>query len=142
MAMKRNTWQREAVRAALGRNAGFVSAQELHTRMREDGSPIGLATVYRALADLAEEGTADSLLSDSGESLFRVCATGGHHHHLICRLCGETVEIEAGAVEEWARATAAEHGYTEPAHVIDIFGVCPRCRAGRPQQHDLPAPPR
>ncbi len=127
MAVKRNTWQREAVRSALGQNAGFVSAQDLHTRMREEGSPIGLATVYRALADLADEGTADSLLSDSGESLFRVCVTDSHHHHLICRVCGDTVEIEASAVEKWAQGVAAEHGYTQPAHVIDIFGVCPRC---------------
>ena len=54
--MKRNTWQREAVRAALSENDGFVSAQALHGALKDAGSSIALATVYRALTDLDEEG--------------------------------------------------------------------------------------
>ena len=52
---QRNTWQREAVRTALAKSEGFVSAQSLHAALRETDSPIGLATVYRALADLAAD---------------------------------------------------------------------------------------
>jgi Fur family ferric uptake transcriptional regulator len=125
--MKRNTWQRQAVRDALGEKPGFVSAQDLHATLREAGSPIGLATVYRALADLAGEGDADSLQSVEGESLYRACVSPGHHHHLICRNCGTTVEIEADDVEQWAAATAARHGFTQPRHVVDIFGLCAAC---------------
>jgi Fur family ferric uptake transcriptional regulator len=110
---KRNTWQREAVREALGRSEGFVSAQSLHGQLRETGSPIGLATVYRALADLATDGAADSLQQE-GESLYRACTPGTHHHHLICRTCGTTVEIEADAVETWAAPP----------------GLCARCALG------------
>ncbi|GAB3583466.1 transcriptional repressor [Leifsonia lichenia] len=124
--MKRNTWQREAVREALTSTEGFISAQGLHLSLHETGSPIGLATVYRALADLASEGEADSLQSPEGEALYRACTTG-HHHHLICRNCGLTVEIEADAVEQWAQAAAASHGFTQPQHVVDIFGLCATC---------------
>jgi Fur family ferric uptake transcriptional regulator len=124
--MKRNTWQREAVREALGSSEGFVSAQSLHSSLRNSGSPIGLATVYRALADLASEGEADSLQQE-GESLFRACTPGSHHHHLICRSCGLTVEIEADAVEQWAQSVATEHGFTQPNHVVDVFGLCAEC---------------
>ncbi|GIT78538.1 putative ferric uptake regulator FurB [Leifsonia sp. LS1] len=127
--MKRNTWQREAVREALSSTEGFISAQSLHLNLHETGSPIGLATVYRALADLAAEGDADSLQSPEGESLYRAC-TGGHHHHLICRNCGLTVEIEADAVEEWARSAAAAHGFTQAQHVVDVFGLCANCSRG------------
>ena len=126
MVVKRNTWQREAVRAALGTQIGFVSAQGLHSNLHSTGSHIGLATVYRALADLASEGEADSLQSPDGESLYRACSTG-HHHHLICRSCGLTVEIEADEVESWARKTAALHGFSRPEHVVDIFGFCNSC---------------
>lgn len=125
--MKRNTWQRTAVREALSARDGFVSAQELHTALRSTGSPIGLATVYRALSDLAGEGDADSLQSADGENLYRACVSPGHHHHLICRVCGRTVEIEADAIEEWAARTAAAHGFRDPQHVVDVFGVCDRC---------------
>ncbi|MBG6059113.1 Fur family ferric uptake transcriptional regulator [Cryobacterium sp. MP_M5] len=127
--MKRNTWQREAVRTALGDTEGFVSAQGLHSRLHSTGSPIGLATVYRALADLALEGEADSLQSPEGESLYRACSTTDHHHHLICRRCGLTIEIEVDAVENWATNVAAEHGFSQAAHVIDIFGLCAACTA-------------
>src|SRR5690349_10851444 len=126
--VKRNTWQREAVREALSSSEGFISAQGLHLSLHEAGSPIGLATVYRALADLAAEGDADSLQSPEGESLYRAC-TMGHHHHLICRNCGLTVEISADPVEEWARAAAAEHGFTQAQHVVDVFGLCAECSA-------------
>jgi Fur family transcriptional regulator, ferric uptake regulator len=126
--MKRNTWQREAVREALGTSEGFVSAQSLHAALREAGSSVGLATVYRALAELAVEGEADSLQQE-GESLYRACTPGSHHHHLICRKCGLTVEIEADAVEQWARSVAAQHGFTQPNHIVDVFGLCPGCSA-------------
>ena len=127
--MKRNTWQREAVRGALGARDDFVSAQTLHTGMRETGSPIGLTTVYRALADLAETGDADSLQSPTGESLYRACRTSEHHHHLICRSCGRTVEIEASEIEDWAAGVAARNGFSDAHHVVDVFGLCTECQA-------------
>lgn len=126
--MKRNTWQREAVKQALDASEHFVSAQSLHTALREQGSSIGLATVYRALADLAQEGDADALQQD-GESLYRACTPGSHHHHLICRSCGLTVEIEADAVESWAQQVATAHGFTRPEHIVDVFGLCADCSA-------------
>ncbi|GAB3618547.1 Fur family transcriptional regulator [Okibacterium endophyticum] len=127
VAVKRNTWQREAVREALDETEGFISAQSLHSQLRDGGSPIGLATVYRALSDLTTTGEADSLQSPEGESLYRACESTGHHHHLICRNCGLTVEIEATEVEAWARRVATEHGFTDAQHIVDIFGLCAKC---------------
>ena len=115
------------MRHALGEAIGFVSAQQLHLVLKNHGSTIGLATVYRALADLAEAGEADPLQSKDGELLYRACTTS-HHHHLICRACGTTVEIEAEKVEKWADEVASEHGFTQPSHTIDIFGTCSACQ--------------
>lgn len=127
--MRRNTWQRDAVTEALAAQDAFVSAQQLHSVLREEGTGIGLATVYRALADMAVGGRADSLQSAEGEALYRACTPGEHHHHLICRTCGQAEEIEAVEVEQWAKSIAASHGYTHPEHVVDVFGVCPACTA-------------
>ncbi len=128
MTQKRNTPQKEAVRTALRSAAGFVSAQQLHLELKNQGSTIGLATVYRALADLAANSEADSLQSKEGEVLYRAC-TAEHHHHLICRKCGLTVEIEAHRVETWADEVAKEHGFTNASHTIDIFGLCQGCQS-------------
>jgi Fur family ferric uptake transcriptional regulator len=124
---RRNTRQKDAVRHTLGEAIGFVSAQQLHLVLKNHGSTIGLATVYRALADLAEAGEADSLQSRDGELLYRACTTS-HHHHLICRACGKTLEIEADRVEKWADEVASAHGFTQPTHTIDIFGTCSACQ--------------
>jgi Fur family ferric uptake transcriptional regulator len=124
--MKRNTKQREEVWRTLEANPGFVSAQELHQALRDIGSTIGLATVYRTLNALADEGNVDALTRE-GENLYRACSPG-HHHHIICRECGLTKEIEATAVEAWAKAVAAEHGYADPQHIVDIFGTCGACQ--------------
>ncbi|TXQ91463.1 transcriptional repressor, partial [Escherichia coli] len=76
-----------------------------------------------------EDGEADAL-QPGGEVLYRAC-TRTHHHHLICRSCGRTVELEAAAVEQWAGRVAAAHGFVEPEHVVDIFGLCAECAAAR-----------
>lgn len=133
---QRNTWQRERVRDALADARGFVSAQSLHATLREDNTGIGLATVYRALSGLAASGDADSLQSPEGEALYRACTTEGHHHHLICRSCGLTVEIEATDVEAWAHRTAALHGFSAAEHVVDIFGLCTPCTNRRAAEGD------
>ena len=129
MVAQRNTWQRERVREALSDARGFISAQNLHAGLRDENTRIGLATVYRALSGLAASGEADSLQSPDGESLYRACVTPTHHHHLICRSCGLTIEIEASAVEQWARQTAVEHGFTDAEHIVDIFGLCTSCHS-------------
>ncbi|WP_353112764.1 transcriptional repressor [Microbacterium sp.] len=126
---QRNTWQRERVRDALADAQGFVSAQNLHATLRDENTGIGLATVYRALAGLAASGEADSLQSPEGEALYRACVSQVHHHHLICRSCGRTVEIEAKAVEQWAQQVASQNGFQGAEHVVDIFGLCAACAA-------------
>lgn len=124
---QRNTWQRERVRSALSDAPGFVSAQDLHAALRDENTGIGLATVYRALATLAASGEADQLQSPDGEAIYRACASTGHHHHLICRVCGKAVEIQADEVETWAKRIAAANGFTDAEHVVDIFGTCAGC---------------
>jgi Fur family ferric uptake transcriptional regulator len=126
-AKRRNTPQKDAIRHALGNFKGFVSAQQLHGELAGHGSKIGLATVYRTLAAMATDGEADSLTAKDGEALYRAC-TGSHHHHIICQNCGLTLEIEASKVETWADEMAANHGFTQASHTIDIFGICPDCR--------------
>ncbi|MCD7101366.1 Fur family transcriptional regulator [Pseudoclavibacter sp. 13-3] len=131
---RRNTWQQTAVREALEREHGFINAQALHLRMANAGSTVSVATVYRALSRMAEDGEADVHIDTDGQQLFRACGSEAHHHHLICRRCGATVEISAPPVERWAREVAAEHGYTDETHVIDVIGLCPKCTAARAAQ--------
>jgi Fur family transcriptional regulator, ferric uptake regulator len=130
MTRRKASPQRTAVDMLLRDSEGFRSAQDIYARLREQGNPIGLATVYRALQSLADDGEVDVLRTDDGEAVYRRCSTG-HHHHLVCRRCGLTVEVEGGAVERWTTAVAAEHGFDDVDHVVEVFGTCGSCARRR-----------
>ncbi|MGI5337913.1 Fur family transcriptional regulator [Streptomyces sp. CA-181903] len=122
----RATKQRAAVAAALDEVDEFRSAQELHDMLRHRGASVGLTTVYRTLQSLADAGEVDVLRTSEGEAVYRRCSSG-HHHHLVCRMCGKAVEVEGPAVETWADTIAREHGFVDVAHTVEVFGTCGDC---------------
>lgn len=122
----RPTRQRRAVAAALDAFDDFRSAQEIHALLRDRGESVGLSTVYRTLQGLADAAEIDSLRTENGESIYRRCSST-HHHHLVCRRCGATVEVEGPTVERWTRAIADEHGFTDVSHTLELFGHCREC---------------
>lgn len=126
---QRRTRQRAAVDAVLEETDDFVSAQELYAKLRDRGATVGLATVYRALQAMADDGRVDVLRPDGGEAVYRRCVQVEHHHHLVCRSCGATVEVTGPAVEDWTSTVATQHGYTDVAHTLEIFGTCASCSA-------------
>ncbi|AZI56861.1 transcriptional repressor [Nakamurella antarctica] len=124
---RRNTSQRAAISDLLSETGEFASAQDLHSQLRSGGSTVGLATVYRALQEMAAAGDVDSVRNESGEILYRRCAQPLHHHHLVCRSCGNTQEIDAPHVEKWARTVAQDFGFTDVDHHMELFGLCAAC---------------
>jgi Fur family ferric uptake transcriptional regulator len=123
---RRDTRQRRALREHLASSNAFTSAQQVYEDLRASGDRVGLATVYRTLQAMAEAGEVDTLRTDDGEVLFRKCGPS-HHHHLVCRTCGLTVEIEGPSVERWASKAAADNGFSDVTHVVELFGLCPSC---------------
>ena len=123
----RTTRQRTAVAELLVSIDGFRSAQDLHELLRQQGASVGLTTVYRHLQALADAGQVDVLRTDLGEAVYRRCPTQTHHHHLVCRSCGRSVEVEGPAVEAWATAIAATNGFTDVTHTVEVFGTCGSC---------------
>lgn len=128
MTPARNTSQRREVIGVLSRVQGFVSAQELHSFIVRDGGQISLATVYAQLKRLTSSGEIDVVMTDRGESLYRRCVVDAHHHHLACRHCGATVEVDAPELEKWAHDIGERFGYHDLRHVLELNGICPVCQ--------------
>ncbi len=124
----RATRQRAAITDLLDSLDEFRSAQDLHDELRKRGENIGLTTVYRTLQALATANLVDTLRTDTGESVYRRCSDPQHHHHLVCRSCGATVEVSGRDVEAWAAEVAMQHGFSDVSHTIEIFGTCGSCR--------------
>ena len=121
----RGTRQAEAIISALAGMPGFSSAQDIHAELRSSGENVGLTTVYRHLQVLTQQGALDTIRDSSGETLYRQCGSSSHHHHLTCRECGRSVEVEGRVVEQWAEKVAVEAGFTAVDHTVELFGLCP-----------------
>lgn len=119
----RTSTKRAAIAETLAGFDDFRSAQDVHEAMRQTDQRVGLATVYRTLQAMVEGGELDSLRSETGEVTYRLCS-GSHHHHLVCRVCGKALEVRGPAVEKWAEATAAAHGFREISHTVELVGTC------------------
>src|SRR4051812_49595741 len=135
--MARPTRRRAAAGAVSQALDGSHGAQEVPARLRAAGDPVGLSTVCRAGESLADDGELDSLRTDTGEALYRRCSPQ-HHHHLVCRACGLTVEVAGPAVEQWADRIADDHGFVDVSHTLEIFGTCASCRAAGTTPADAP----
>ncbi len=124
---ERSTRQKRALARVLRESPSFRSAQDLHAQLRSQGERVSLTTVYNQLRTLAESSEVDVFRTAEGETLYRQCVSAAHHHHLYCRSCGKTVEVEASEVEHWAEAVAGRHGFREIEHTVEIIGRCRDC---------------
>jgi Fur family ferric uptake transcriptional regulator len=123
----RPTRQRLVVLTELMGERNDVTAQELHERLRARGERLGLATVYRTLGLLADEGVIDALSHHPGELCYRWCGEG-HHHHLVCSSCHQVVELEECELEPWLERIAGEHDFVTTGHRLEVSGLCADCR--------------
>ncbi|MDQ7820488.1 MAG: Fur family transcriptional regulator [Armatimonadota bacterium] len=120
---RRLTRQREAVVRALAGLGCAADAAAVHRRARRYHPRLALATVYRTLQALAGAGVARVVHIGDGRTRYELA---GHHHHLICILCGRVERLDACPVRR-AHRLAAGRGFVVQEHRLDLFGRCARC---------------
>jgi Fur family transcriptional regulator, ferric uptake regulator len=124
----RSTRQRLLVLETLAAEPHDATAQEIYARLRHSGEPVGLATVYRTLSLLSESSVVDEFAHRPGETCYRLCGEG-HHHHLVCAHCHGVAELEGCQVDGWLREAAREHGFAPTGHTLEVTGLCADCQA-------------
>ena len=120
----RYTRQAAAVIAVMSGMPAFSDARGIREAVRRAGGRVGLMTVYRHLRVLAEQGRVDTIHGARGQALYRL-RPDGFTHHLTCRVCGRTAEVDGREVWEWARRVAFLAGFTLTGHTVELTGVCP-----------------
>jgi Fur family ferric uptake transcriptional regulator len=113
----------EIIRASSERH---LSAEDVYRRLLKQGSDVGLATVYRVLAQLESAGLLSRNVFESGKALYEV-NEGGDHDHLICLGCGRVDEFRNDAIEVLRQDVAAIHHYRLTRHRLALYGYCPDC---------------
>lgn len=121
----RDTGPRRAIQALIyGRNGHFTAAELLHD-VREANPRIGRATVFRTLDMLAEQGALERIDLPTGEHAYVACAPEEHHHHVVCRRCGKSVEVEDSGLQSVVGEIARRSGFVIDSHRLELFGLCP-----------------
>jgi Fur family ferric uptake transcriptional regulator len=83
------------------------------------------SAVAAMLNELEDFHTAQDI--HDGVTAYRRCSPA-HHHHLVCRNCGRTIEVDGPAVERWAKNISAAHGFLAVEHKVEVIGTCPDCQ--------------
>ena len=121
------TQPRRAVVRALLDGVTYSSPGDVHARALRHCSTVGLVTVYRTLGLLSEKGLARRIHTNDGCHGYAV-ATQGHHHHLVCRECGATVEFKGCDLSPLVDRVSHETGYVIEEHLLELVGLCEECR--------------
>lgn len=114
------------------RQEGHISAEDLVDLIRREDQKISRATVYRTLQWMVDAGIARKV--DFGEGRYRFEHSYRHprHFHLICKSCNQSSEFLSSDIEALLEEVAAARNFTARQSVLQIYGTCEACRAGRP----------
>ena len=117
-----------AVLAVLQASQTHPTALEVYESVRRQRPRIGLATVYRILHQLAEQGRIKELGRDA--DCCRYDARTLRHDHGICTACGALLDIpvEIALPLESLRAAAQAAGIELDSHEVRIYGRCAACQ--------------
>jgi len=126
--MVRLTHKRQAILDLINASNRHWDADELSRELAERGESIGIATIYRGLAALEEEGLIESVQLADKKRYER--ASKAHHDHMVCTGCGDIEEFTNERIESLQEAMANEQGFVMSGHQLVIFGLCSACTSG------------
>lgn len=121
--LKMTQQRKDLLRAALAHGEHFT-AEELHARLRQEGRPVALATVYRGLSLLEAAGLLEGHDFHSGQRRYERRHEREHHDHMVCLDCRAVVEFEDEAIERLQEKAAAAQGFRIREHHLTLFVAC------------------
>ena len=122
--IERNTRQKQAIRDAFARADRPLSTDEVHEAARAESDGLGLATVYRSIRSLVDDGWL-SIVEMPGRTPLYEVAGKGHHHHFACESCARVYELEGCA----SVAADLPRGFKTTHHDLTLYGTCASCAA-------------
>ncbi|GAX87134.1 Fur family transcriptional regulator, ferric uptake regulator [Lebetimonas natsushimae] len=121
------TKQREIIFSTLYNNPNHLTAEDLYLVIKKQHPElnIGIATVYRTLAMLEENGLISFIQCSNGKK-FEISKS--HHDHLICTACGKIVEFHNNEIEKLQEKIAKENSFKLTNHIMQLYGLCEECQ--------------
>ncbi|MFQ5579054.1 MAG: Fur family transcriptional regulator [Nitrospiria bacterium] len=121
------TKERKAILRVFMNTERHVTAEELHREMKNTGSSIGLATIYRTLNLFCESGLAEQRHFGDGQARYELTYNVHHHDHLVCKQCNRIIEFENREIERLQEKVAKKNRFTIDSHKLELYGTCETC---------------
>ena len=104
-----------------------LSPQELYRRLIKNHKRIGLTSIYRSLELFASMGIVYKTVNGSS-GRYKLCTSEDHHHHIVCRACGDVAEVDFCNIADWSRKVTKSTGFQVTDHQLSFSGLCRACR--------------
>jgi Fur family ferric uptake transcriptional regulator len=104
-----------------------LSAEDVYKALIQADEDVGLATVYRVLAQFESAGLVMRHHFEGGHSVFEMTAVE-HHDHIVCNHCGTVEEFFDEIIEQQQEKIAASYGFKITDHSMYLYGVCKNCQ--------------
>jgi len=100
-----------------------MTAEDVFKVLLNEGSDVGLATVYRVLMQFEQAGILSRNHFETGKAIFEL-NEGKHHDHLVCLDCGRVEEFFDAEIEKRQQSIAASRGFELQDHALSLYGYC------------------
>lgn len=129
----RMTGPRRSVAELISNREGHFTAADLIADARRQRLAMGRATIFRTLELLTKVNALERLDLPSGEHAYVACEPEQHHHHVVCRKCGRSVEVQDSGLQSVVSEIGQRSGYLIDTHRLELFGLCPGCASQEPR---------
>jgi len=106
--------------------ARHLSAEDIHDTLKAKSVVVGMATIYRALANFEKAGILNKSTFDDGRAIYEI-NEGPHHDHIVCVDCGNVEEFVDEEIEKRQKKIANQKGYSLKSHSLVLYGSCSEC---------------
>jgi len=100
-----------------------LSAEDVYRQLAQEGSDVGIATVYRVLTQFEQAGLLQRHHFEPEKAVFEL-NDSTHHDHLVCLQCGRVVEFFDEEIEKRQKHIAAEQNFDIRAHSLYLYADC------------------
>ena len=104
-----------------------LSAEDVYRILLDDGTEVGVATIYRVLTQFEQAGILLRHHFETGKAVYEL-NKGEHHDHLVCVKCGDVTEFHNEEIERLQDKIAQDNGYRIVDHALYMYGVCGKCQ--------------
>lgn len=124
----KHTAQRDTILHTFLETREHLSTDQLFRLVRKKDAKIGFTTVYRTLKLLAECGLASEVAFHDGIARYEHQYNRRSHHHMVCTVCGSSVEFFSPEVGKLEHEIGRKHHYRTTRHTFQIYGTCEDCQ--------------